>query len=288
MRFIFKWAIIAASCLYGVGTQFLTIPMTASDLALGMNPLLNQNGLWNPALLETSSYPSVISFSRGDGFGGLDLTHLSYCDEKGKFNRGFHIRYTGLNDLELRENKPGKNPLDYYTAGGLAIDAMVSYHSNENRFGASFRYIDMSIFLEKSRGFAMDFGYWRPFRDNGKFGFSILNIGKVDAFLSEEPTLPTRILSGLSWSIKKKAINSTLFSNIEYALLSNSSFLQVGNETRWKNILFQSSALLSSANQSASIGLGWVKGKYGFNYAMQFGSQQIGTPHLFDFYIHLP
>ena len=52
--------------------------------------------------------------------------------------------------------------------------------------------------MENSNGFAMDFGYWRPIYKKGKIGLSLLNIGKMNTFLSEEPSLPFRMLGGFS------------------------------------------------------------------------------------------
>lgn len=288
MRFISKLWLISVSCLLGMGTQFLSIPMTASDLALGMNPLLNRNGLWNPALLQPHSIGSEVYFSYGSGLGGLDLTSLSYIQSKGKMTRGFNLRYSGLNDLELRGNKPQTEPIAFYTASGMSIDGTISFQSNENHFGLSVRWVDMTLYMENSSGFAMDFGYWRPITKKGKLGLSLLNIGKMNSFLLEEPSLPIRLLSGFSWKSNFSSFSNTFFTSVEYAFLPKTGLFNFGNEIQWKNILFQASAIFSQNEKSISGGIGWRSGLYGFHYAIQLGSQNIGTPQIFDFYILLP
>jgi len=288
MRFISKLLIFSVSCLFGMGTQFLSIPMTASDLGLGMNPLLNRNGLWNPALLQTESIGSQVYFSHGNGLGDLDLTSVNYIYPKGKTTRSFNLRYSGLNDLELRGNKPQSNPIAFYTASGLSIDGTISFETKKNHFGVTVRWVDISLYMENSNGFAMDFGYWRPIYKKGKIGLSLLNIGKMNTFLSEEPSLPFRMLGGFSWESNFNSFSNTAFSNIEYALIPGSVLLNVGNEIRWKNILVQSSLKISQNEKSFSSGIGFRSGLYGVQYAVQVGSQKIGTPQILDFYILLP
>ncbi|MBT3589153.1 MAG: hypothetical protein HOG73_00635 [Candidatus Marinimicrobia bacterium] len=287
MRFISKILIIV-SYLFGMGTQFLSIPMTASDLGLGMNPLLNRNGLWNPALLQAEPIGSEVYFSHGNGLGDLDLTSINFIYSKGKTTRSFNLRYSGLNDLELRENKPQSDPIAFYTASGLSLDGTISFQSKENHFGVTVRWVDISLYMENSNGFAMDFGYWRSINKKGKIGLSLLNIGKMNTFLSKEPSLPIRFLGGLSWESNFRSFSNTAFSNIEYALIHESVLFNIGNEIRWKNISFQTSVKLSQNEKSFSSGIGMRSGLYGIQYAIQVGSQNIGTPQILDFYILLP
>ena len=84
------------------------------------------------------------------------------------------------------------------------------------------------------------------------------------------------------------SFSNTAFSNIEYALIPGSVLLNVGNEIRWKNILVQSSLKISQNEKSFSSGIGFRSGLNGVQYAVQVGSQNIGTPQILDFYILLP
>ncbi|MBT3495830.1 MAG: hypothetical protein HN913_04545 [Candidatus Marinimicrobia bacterium] len=271
-----------------MGTQFLSLPMTARDLALGANPMLNQNGLWNPALLQSNATGSEINFSYGKGMGDLELSALGFTSPKGVLTRGLKFRYAGLSDLELREDKPQTNPLAYFSANGMAMDMTLAFAFGQQHFGITMRWIEMSLYMEKSHGLAMDFGYWRQILQKGKLGFSILNLGKMSPFISENPSLPLRVLGGISWASNFSSFSNAFYTSLEYAHLPKVGIVNIGDEIAWKNLLFQVSGKWAEENQALSAGFGLKQGLLGFQYGVQLSSQNLGLSHLFDFYILLP
>ena len=122
MHLIFSLIIVLSVPLTGMGTQFLVLPSSAEELSMGSHATLPGLFSVNPALFSAPKKYPHFSIDRGTWLGDVTLTHLGYNQNSGNRTTHFGIKYSGLTDLEFRQESPQDDASSRFSAYGLAID----------------------------------------------------------------------------------------------------------------------------------------------------------------------
>ena len=215
MHLIFSLYLFIAIPLYGLGGQFLVLPSDATELSLGSHPTLQGLSSLNPALFSVRKKNPVLLLSQGNWIGDVSIGTLDYSQNLKNKVFYFGVRYSGLSDLEFRGDKPQNEPLAYFTSYGLSLKSGLAIKRGNTQYGISFSYISMGIYIEKSSGFSMGFGYSVDIKEDVKLGISLQNIGSMSALSNDSPQLPKRLLIGYSKFYNFKKINNTIYNSIE-------------------------------------------------------------------------
>ncbi|MBL51739.1 MAG: hypothetical protein CMG57_07270 [Candidatus Marinimicrobia bacterium] len=288
MLSVFRLFLLLLFPLFGMGTQFLTLPTSAEELCIGSHPTLSGNYTLNPAVGYANGQNPGLVMSRGVWLGDVSLSRLSYIQTyRGKT---FHLggKYSGLSDLEFRSDVPQDEAFTSFSTYGFALDGGLSFKRENQNFGFSLNYIFMGLYTETSSGLGINIGYTRFFKNKLKFGLSLQNIGIMTKLETSSPNLPLRLLGGISKVINFNEYQNTLFGSIELNKLSPSAKFYFGNHFRWNRLEIMGGFATSEKVIESSAGLGLILGIYQIKYAVQFGSQYLGTPQIFTIQIRLP
>jgi len=288
MHSVFKLFLILLFPLYGLGTQFLILPTDAEELSIGSHPTMSGISSVNPALYSASLNHSGLSISRGIWLGDVTLTHLGYTQPaKGKTFH-FNAKYSGLSDLEFRDAVPVDDALATFSSYGVSMNGGFSVQREKQKFGISFSYIFMGLYTETSSGFGLNLGYARDIVKGMKLGISIQNLGIMSKLSEDVPSLPTRMIGGVSKQIIFDNYRNTIYCSGEWNQLATTGKFQFGNNFRWDRISLMGGFSASENVVESSAGFGINLGQYEITYGIQFGSQNLGTPQILTFQFRLP
>jgi hypothetical protein len=288
MHSVFKLFLILLFPLYGLGTQFLILPTDAEELSIGSHPTMSGISSVNPALYSASLNHSGLSISRGIWLGDVTLTHLGYTQPaKGKIFH-FNAKYSGLSDLEFRDAVPVDDALATFSSYGVSMNGGFSVQREKQKFGISFSYIFMGLYTETSSGFGLNLGYARDIVKGMKLGISIQNLGIMSKLSEDVPSLPTRMIGGVSKQIIFDNYRNTIYCSGEWNQLATTGKFQFGNNFRWDRISLMGGFSASENVVESSAGFGINLGQYEITYGIQFGSQNLGTPQILTFQFRLP
>ena len=280
MRLHFKLFLfsITLSGLGAVGTQFLSIPPSARDL-------IYFNSSWrNPSLLNQINLAPELSLAYGDWLAGVQTFGFRWKGQIKSGSGGIDIRYVGLDDMELRSDKPTAKPLGHYAAYGASAKGTYSWTKGSFQLGVGLKLLNFQIYQEKSNGTALDLGLgWQP-ADKIRFNISALNLGKMGKMVSELPELPRRYISSIIYDQSK----NRYFGAVEYNSYVKNPIYYVGGNGRYNNLLFGTTAMISKGVKSISGGVGIQFGIYSVTYGFQWGDQHLGMPQMIDISVRLP
>lgn len=280
MRLIFKIItslILFQSLMFGVGTQFLSIPHNAMELVFGLNPVLNN-----------ITIKPVLSASYGEWLAEIKVSSFGYNRSAFGGTVGFDVRYVALNDLELRSDRPTDEPLSVFSATAIALDGNYIRQTKIGLISTKLRYISLQLFDESATGFAMDIGLRHKVNDKLNVGFSMLNLGRMSDLYKKTPQLPVRLIAGSSYSFNINNIDNSLFVALEKSSIAEGIILRIGEITKWNKLQFLIGTQFSKEVASISGGIGIRLGVYDIKYSIQFGSQSLGIPQMLDIFIILP
>ncbi len=280
MRLIFKIitvVILFQSLMFGIGTQFLSIPHNAVELVIGLNPILK----------NIASKP-VLSASYGNWLAGIKVSSFGYSRSAFGGTAGFEFRYVALNDLELRLDRPTDDPLSVFGATAIALDGNYCRQTKIGLLSTKLRYISMQLLDESATGFAMDIGLQHDVSDKLNVGFSLLNLGSMSELYKEKPQLPVRLIAGSSYLFNINNIDNILYLALEKSSITEGIIFRVGEIANWNKLQFLIGTQFSKEVASISGGIGIRLGAYGIKYGIQFGSQSLGIPQMLDMYMVLP
>jgi len=288
MRLIFRFLILIRAPIFALGTQFLSLPSNAEELAVGSHPTFGRFFSVNPSILIAPKEGPELSLCRGTWIGGVNTANLAYNQNIN--NRTLHIqlRYSGLTDIELRDERPSDEALAYFSSFGISGKIGVSFGSNRSRYGISLESIRIGIYNESAQGMALNAGYLYRFPNKFSFGLSVLNIGKMSSLKSSAPRLPTRFFVGLSKELIFGEYSNSVHLSSEWNEVAETMHLWFGNIFNWKTIQIMSGISTASKIYTASAGIGLQLGQYNISYGIRFGSQDIGLPQSITIHIRLP
>ena len=288
MHSVFKLFLILLFPLYGLGTQFLILPTHAEELSIGSHPTMSGISSVNPALFSASLNHPGLSISRGIWLGDVTLTHLGYTQPaKGKTFH-FNAKYSGLSDLEFRDAVPVDDALSTFSSYGVSMNSGFSVQREKQKFGISFSYIFMGLYTETTSGFGLNLGYARDIVKGMKLGISIQNLGIMSKLSKDAPSLPTRVIGGVSKQIIFNDYQNTVYCSGEWNQSATTGKFYFGNNFRWNRLSLMGGFSASENVVESSAGFGVNLGQYEITYGIQFGSQNLGTPQILTFQFRLP
>ena len=288
MHSVFKLFLILLFPLYGLGTQFLILPTDAEELSIGSHPTMSGILSVNPALFSASLNHAGLSISRGIWLGDVTLTHLGYTQPaKGKIFH-FNAKYSGLSDLEFRDAVPVDDALSTFSSYGVSMNGGFSVQREKQKFGISFSYIFMGLYTETTSGFGLNLGYARDIVKGMKLGISIQNLGIMSKLSEDVPSLPTRMIGGVSKQIIFDNYRNTIYCSGEWNQSATTGKFHFGNNFRWDRLSLMGGFSASENVVESSAGFGLKLGQYEITYGIQFGSQNLGTPQILTFQFLLP
>ena len=288
MHSVFKLFLILLFPLYGLGTQFLILPTHAEELSIGSHPTMSGISSVNPALFSVSLNHPGLSISRGIWLGDVTLTHLGYTQPaKGKTFH-FNAKYSGLSDLEFRDAVPVDDALSTFSSYGVSMNGGFSVQREKQKFGISFSYIFMGLYTETTSGFGLNLGYARDIVKGMKLGISIQNLGIMSKLSKDAPSLPTRVIGGVSKQIIFNDYQNTVYCSGEWNQSATTGKFYFGNNFHWNRLSLMGGFSASENVVESSAGFGINLGQYEITYGIQFGSQNLGTPQILTFQFRLP
>ena len=287
MHSVFKLFLILLFPLYGLGTQFLILPTHAEELSIGSHPTMSGISSVNPALFSVSLNHPGLSISRGIWLGDVTLTHLGYTQPaKGKTFH-FNAKYSGLSDLEFRDAVPVDDALSTFSSYGVSMNGGFSVQREKQKFGISFSYIFMGLYTETTSGFGLNLGYARDIVKGMKLGISIHNLGIMSKLSKDAPSLPTRVIGGVSKQIIFNDYQNTVYCSGEWNQSATTGKFYFGNNFHWNRLSLMGGFSASENVVESSVGFGLNLGQYQITYGIQFGSQNLGTPQILTFQFRL-
>ena len=260
------------------GTQFLSVPPSAYDL-------MYFHTVWrNPAALNQINRAPRLALAYGNWLAGIESFSFQWQGQMGKGSGGLDIRYLGMDDIELRPNKPTSKPLGHYVAYGLSTKGSYSIKRDNFQFGVGINLINFQIYQESTSGIAFDFGLGWDINQQIRFSFSGLNIGSINPMINESPELPRRIIGSLDYHPQKYS----LFLAVESNQLVKEPILYSGFNSNYKNLIFGTTIMSNKDVNVLSGGIGFSFGIYSITYGFQWGNQHLGMPQIIDISIRLP
>ena len=280
MLIIFKLFFLLYSFSYSIGSQFLTLPFSSKELSVGSHPTLFEHNPVNPSLYYAYPNHPSISFNQGMWFGEIGLTQVGYNFQKNDVVTHFGFRYSGLNDLEFRDETPSDRPLSYFSSFGLSFNTGRSFNRGSQRYGYSISYIHYGIFNYESKGVGINFGYSKDLNNKIKVGGVVQNLGKMTKLHTDEILLPRRVIVGLSRAFKFNQIINFVYASIEKNAVASSAKIHLGNHINWDRLNLYSGVSYSKKVLETSIGFGALINRFEVMYALRYGSQNIGIPQI--------
>jgi len=273
---------------YSLGTQFLSVPSSAIELAFGPSPLFGSLTVNNPALLHSPTQGVAMNVSYGSWLNNISNSSFSLSSKLGRGNIGFNMRHMGVSDLELRSNRPTDDPLATFSSSSFAAATSYSQTYGAITVGATIRYILIQLYTENVSGMTFDAGITRAFGKNIDLGFSILNTGFINNTDSYNPTLPLRFLSALSYQFPRSKWGHKICLSAEQSSLVDGTIIRAASETKFEKFDLRFGTQTSKEVTVVSGGFGIQLGLLNFNYGIQIGSQHLGLPQMLDISIKLP
>ena len=288
MHLIFRLIIVLSVPLTGMGTQFLVLPSSAEELSMGSHATLPGLFSVNPALFSAPKKYPHFSIDRGTWLGDVTLTHLGYNQNSGNRTTHFGIKYSGLTDLEFRQESPQDDASSRFSAYGLAIDGGASISRENQKFGFSISYINFGLYTESSSGIALNLGYALELKNDITFGLSGQNIGWMKKLSSSSPALPVRISTGLSKLIRSDMFTNNIFGSVESNSIISGPKIYLGNRFSWNRLDILAGYSASNEVVESSIGIGLNLNRYHIAYGIRVGSQDLGIPKTLSLRLLLP
>ena len=289
MDLVFKILIYLLSLpIFGMGSNFLMLPSSVDQIAVGNHSTIDGASPINPALFSAVENQSNIQVSRGAWIGDINLMNISF--NQSLKNKVFHfgINYSGLTGFEYRENRPEDLPKSHFSSYGLLIKSGFSIKNIRNSFGISFSYLKMGIETQETGGIGINFGFAHQFNQVLKLGVSLENIGYVNKINKKKITLPTRLITTLSSKIFPDKYNSTIYGSIDWdSDITDNKYL-LGNSTSWNNFNLYNGFLISENLKEFSAGFSIKINSIDIGYGKKFSSHNLGSPQIISFKILLP
>ena len=271
-----------------MGTQFLVLPSSAEELSMGSHATLPGLFSVNPALFSAPKKYPHFSIDRGTWLGDVTLTHLGYNQNSGSRTTHLGIKYSGLTDLEFRQDTPQDDASSRFSAYGLAIDGGASISRENQKFGFSISYINFGLYTESSSGIALNLGYALELKNGVTLGLVGQNIGWMKKLSSSSPSLPLRFSTGLSKLIRSDMFTNNIFGSVEWNSIISAPKIYVGNRFSWNRLEILTGYSTAKEVVESSIGIGLNLNRYHIAYGVRVGSQDLGIPKTLSLRLLLP
>ena len=280
MHTVFKVFFFLIYPLFSMGTQFLVLPYSTQELTLGSHAAVSSLSSSNPALFSGFDNKPEFYCDRGYWYGEATIAQFG-CNLKSNNNvKHLGIKYSGINDLEFRDEVPQDNALANFSSFGLSFDLGMSLGREKHKFGFLVSLIHFGIYTEESKGIGINLGYAYQLNKDFRLGFVLQNLGVMTSLYSKKPVLPKRLLFGLSKKIYFNKYSNTLLGSFERNSLNNKNKFSFGNSFQWNRLKIHTGFSFSKEVTEASIGCGLMISRYSIDYGIRIGSQGLGIPKI--------
>lgn len=288
MRLIFSFFLIAFTQIQSMGTQMLNLPSSADEVSIGSHPTLKGLLPINPALYVASEKHPYLYLNKGNWFGDVSLSQIGYNIPG--LDKVIHLglRYSGLSDLEFREDRPQDDPFANFSAYGLILDAGIAFQRFNRSFGISLSYVQFGLYTEESRGASIDIGYSLKMKNGYSIGIVAKNFGMMTKLENDTPILPMRFSSGISKDLQFKNFRNSVFGSLEWNSIISGSKVYLGNRFSWNRLNMLAGYSMSKKVTESSFGIGINLNRYQITYGTKFGTQNIGFPKLLSIKVSMP
>ena len=284
--FILFWLFQSAGL--ALGTNFLIFPENAIDLALGQHPSLNGSESVNPSLIKLKSSTPMFYINSGNWFGNISISGLNYVQKIGNYNNRLFLKQAEINDLEFRVDKPSDDPVSQFSAYAFQLGSGVARESAFGDIGIKVSYLSFGIYDQVANGLTFDVGFSKLLKNGIGIGVSILNLGYMSKLYEEKPKLPAMVLAGVSKELSFLSAKSRVFSTIKYSALNSIYKIKTGADFMFGPLRMLGGYSIAKHTSEFSFGSGFNYGRFGFIYAMKFGSQNIGEPNIISISYRMP
>ena len=292
MHLIFKKSFVLfwlfQSVSLALGTNFLIFPENAVDLALGQHPSWNGSESVNPSLIKQKSSTPMFYINSGNWFGDISISGLNYVQKIGNYNNRLFLKQGEVNDLEFRFNKPSDDPVSQFSAYAFQLGSGIARKSAFGDIGIKVSYLSFGIYDQVASGLTFDVGFSKLLKNGIGIGVSILNLGYMSKLFEEKPKLPAMVLAGVSKELSFLSAKSRVFCTIKYSALNSIYKIKTGADFMLGPLRMLGGYSITKHTSEFSLGSGFNYGRFGFIYAMKFGSQNIGEPNIISISYRMP
>jgi len=256
------------------GMAFLKVGGDAASTAMGGAAVSNSSGTsamyWNPAGLANNQSSEAI-FSHQEWLEGSINQQLGITFPGNKISFGLSAAFSGVSDIERRDERPTVEPLGYFSANSVALSLSVAKAQGEDiRIGVTFKFLYEKIFTYSANGFAVDLGIIKQlgFHDISA-AVVVKDLGGMSSLNVESTQLPARITAGISGDFLTFSSSNVNWSLDAGKYFDSSTFIRFGGDLALNETLnLRAGYRKNSENSSGyTAGFGLHRKRYRFDYA---------------------
>ncbi len=256
------------------GMAFLKVGGDAASTAMGGAAVSNSSGTsaiyWNPAGLANNESSEAI-FSHQEWLAGSINQQLGITFPGNKISFGLGAAFSGVGDIERRDERPTVEPLGYFSANSVALSlSAAKSQGNDIQIGVTFKFLYEKIFTYSANGFAVDFGIKKQlsFHDLSA-AVVVKDLGGMSSLNVESTQLPARITGGISGDFLPYSSSTFKWSFDAGKYFDSSAFIRFGGDLALNETLnLRAGYRKNSKNSSGySAGFGIHRKGYRFDYA---------------------
>ena len=256
------------------GMAFLKIGGDAASTAMGGAAVANSSGTsaiyWNPAGLANNESSEAI-FSHQEWLAGSINQQLGITFPGDKISFGLSAAFSGVSDIERRDERPTIEPLGYFSANSLALSlSAAKAQGNDIQIGVTLKFLYEKIFTYSANGFAVDLGIKKQlgFHDISA-AVVVKDIGGMSSLNVESTQLPARVTGGISGDFLPYSSSTINWSLDAGKYFDSSAFLRFGGELALNETLNLRAGYRKNSESSSgyTAGFGINRERYRFDYA---------------------
>ena len=256
------------------GMAFLKNGGDAASTAMGGAAVSNSSGAsaiyWNPAGLVSNKSSEAI-FSHQEWLAGSINQHIGITFPGNNISFGLGAAFSGVSDIERRDERPTIEPLGYFSANSIAFSLSAAKAQGKDiQFGVTLKLLYEKIFTYSANGIAVDLGIKKRlnFHDIDA-AVVVKDLGGMSSLNVESTQLPARITGGISGNFLPYSSSTINWSLDAGKYFDSSAFLRFGGELALNKTLdLRAGYRKNSENSSGySAGFGINRKRYRFDYA---------------------
>ncbi|MDP6457686.1 MAG: hypothetical protein QF613_07550 [Candidatus Marinimicrobia bacterium] len=288
------WMTVSTS-LSGIGTAFLSVPVSPRELALGGTSVstLGDPSLYrgNPALIVQSVPSMEIYFNYNSWFSNVTGSSLLVIQPAFGGSAGLALRHLGVSDLELRTAVPTDGYLAQFSSSGTMLEGIWGKRFEKFGVGASVRLIRFDSYIYSSTGKSVDLGgWWQIIPERFTVGLALKQLGSMNEFIDQQPEIPLTTAAGATYlfgSGRDGSIRSSVTLGTEISA-NHGTVVRMAGEVSFNSSRVTIGTRLSNQVSAVAAGLNLAWRRFRIGYGVEVASHQLGIPHLFSIGFVLP
>ena len=294
MKKILVFAIIVLAfgqvCYSQAGSSGLSfLKLGVGGRSVGMGEAVTANAIdasamhYNPAALRMNQNAQLLVMHR-EWIQNTQVEYIGGSFVLGSVSLGASLNSTSIPDIEIR-NVPGP-PIGSFTARNAAVGLSAAYEFQEDlSIGLTAKYLYEKILIDEAEGLAVDIGaiYESPW--GFTLGFSLANLGSMDALRSESSKLPTTFRIGASRAALVPEMESVVIVTADVVSITpeKSTHVHIGGEFNYKETFaIRAGYMTGYDSKRISLGAGFNYGLIKVDYAFIPFKFDFGSTHTFS------